>query len=440
MQPSASHDMFSTQWMCGLETKEGVRENESQYWSKDRSTLITQSITGTFIVGSGLDIYNSAILPAIESAQHEVILVTCFWARSPSLTNLSSALRKLSDRQIARPKGTSKLRVRLCFSSRSLFQQLFHTSSPAGYVYPPSQWVSTLGLPPPEDLQGLDLQVKSIFIRPLSVMHPKFVIIDRRLALLPSCNLSWETWLECCLPLTGPIVSSLLQFWRYIWGRNDLPILPIVEDRDSSSSLAHRSILLPSPHHRLPSFRPFLSAPSPPPTPLNTLIIHLMSTATQTLTFLTPNLTSPPVIAAILATVDRGVDCLVITNRRMMVLEQLVTAGTITELCVRRLVRDYRKLDEAAASGSQVRAEEGSGHIGRLRIGYFIGGRELKCHVKCTAVDGEVVVLGSGNMDRASWYTSQELGIALEGREIVQDVWGTLEARLDGRIEKYFGW
>ncbi len=123
-----------------------------------------------------------------------------------------------------------------------------------------------------------------------------------------------------------------------------------------------------------------------------------------------------------------------------MVLEQLITAGTITELSVWHLVRDYRKLEIATTTSAIARTEEGRGQVGRLRIGYFIGGHEAKCHVKCTVVDGEVVVLGSGNMDRASWYTSQELGVALEGREIVEHVWGTLEARLNGRIEKYSGW
>ena len=424
--------------MSALESKEGIRENESHYWFRNKSALNTTSIVGSFSVGSGLDIYDTAILPAIESAALEVILVTCFWARSPSLSQLCSTLKKLSDKHVSRTVGTPKLRVRLCFSSRSVVQKLFHTSLPAGYVYPSSQWVSKLGLPSPADLPGLDLQVKSIFFRPFSVMHPKFVIVDRRLALLPSCNLSWETWLECCLPLTGPVVSSLLQFWRFTWGRNDLPVLPISEDR-SLSSLGYRSILLPSPHHRWPSFRPFMSAPTPPPTPLNTLIVHLVSTATQTLTFLTPNLTSPPVIAAILTAIDRGVDCLVITNRRMMVLEQFVTAGTVTEISVWRLIKDYRKL-ATTANASFSRPEEGRADVGRLRVGYFISGREAKCHVKCTVVDGEVVVLGSGNMDRASWYTSQELGVAIEGREVVQNVWGSLEAHLDGRIEKYFGW
>lgn len=78
-------------------------------------------------------------------------------------------------------------------------------------------------------------------------------------------------------------------------------------------------------------------------------------------------------------------------------------------------------------------------------------------------------------MDRASWFTSQELGVAVgggwmgevgggareergevggKGREegggevteareevaVVKEVWKQLEERLEGRVEKYFGW
>ena len=94
--------------------------------------------------------------------------------------------------------------------------------------------------------------------------------------------------------------------------------------------------------------------------------------------------------------------------------------------------------------------------MGRLKVGYFIGdnegeqldrgsgGRFQKSHVKCTVVDGDgdgaVVVLGSGNMDRASWFTSQELGVAIEDPAVVKDVWGQLETRLEGRVERYFVW
>ena len=58
----------------------------------------------------------------------------------------------------------------------------------------------------------------------------------------------------------------------------------------------------------------------------------------------------------------------------------------------------------------------------------------VKSHLKMTVVDGEVVVLGSGNMDRASWYTSQEVGVAVFGREVVRMVRGKVDEALRGRV------
>lgn len=81
--------------------------------------------------------------------------------------------------------------------------------------------------------------------------------------------------------------------------------------------------------------------------------------------------------------------------------------------------------------------------LGRLRIGYFVSAVQaglIKTHAKCTIVDDEIVVLGSGNMDRASWFTSQELGVAIEGREVVREVWERLEEKLGDNVEKYYGW
>lgn len=77
--------------------------------------------------------------------------------------------------------------------------------------------------------------------------------------------------------------------------------------------------------------------------------------------------------------------------------------------------------------------------LGKLSIGYFAHvpqrGPEVKCHVKCTMVDERVVVLGSGNMDRASWFTSQEIGLAIQDWEVVAQVKGELERELEGRVE-----
>ena len=42
-------------------------------------------------------------------------------------------------------------------------------------------------------------------------------------------------------------------------------------------------------------------------------------------------------------------------------------------------------------------------------------------------------------MDRASWFTSQELGVAIEGREVVRAIWAELEMALEGRLQRFFG-
>ena len=423
------------EWLDHLTSVSGTEENKTHFWGKDPSCLISNSSISSrkFTVGNGTNIYDSTIIPALESAQHEIIFVTCFWARSSSLDQLSAALVRLSARANTEPNGTSKLRIRLCFSSCSLIQKLSHPSSPAGHIYPPSKWPS-LGLPAPSDLNGLDLQVKSLFFLPFSVMHPKFVIIDRQRALFPSCNLSYESWLECCLPVSGPVVTTLVDFWHNVWARGDFPPLPVTASEEVSSTLSPSeaspsctTILLPSSHHRSPRFRPFSTAASPPFTPLNTYLLHLFTTASESIKLMTPNLTSQPVIDALAAALERGVDVEVITNRRMMILEQLLTAGTITEYCVWRFRRRYRKILQSRSRRGSATSymEEGQVHgIGKLSVGYLIPGSVYKrSHIKCTVVDEEVIVLGSGNMDRASWYTSQELGIALEGREVVCDLW-----------------
>lgn len=423
--------MLSLECLNGLTARRGIEENKTHFWGNDPSALLNAAETSVadFTVGSSLEIYTSAILPALESAQYEILFVTCFWARSASLEKLCSTLVKLSNRAHSLSTGTSRLRVRLCFSSRSLTQKLLHTSSAAGHVYPPSKWRS-LGLPPPEDLNGLDLQVKSLFVLPFSVMHPKFVIIDRQRVLLPSCNLSWESWLECCLPLTGPIVNSFVRFWHHTWGRDDWPDLPAtpLPHQASSTVINHTAVFLPSPHHRDPHFRPvpFISFAPPPPTPLNTLLLHLFSRAQDSIVLLTPNLTSPPVISALLEALSRGVNVTVITNRRMMILEQLITSGTITEICVWKLRRRYNRMRRQKLSRYHHEDLENgvdTRNIGSLQIGYYRPTVEYKrTHIKCSTIDNRVVVLGSGNMDRASWYTSQELGVAIEGEEVVKGV------------------
>ena len=115
-------------------------------------------------------------------------------------------------------------------------------------------------------------------------------------------------------------------------------------------------------------------------------------------------------------------------------------------------MKQREKKRKAAADGAD--EERGGGRareVGKLRVGYYralmppterggsgTGDEPVKSHLKLTVVDGEIVVLGSGNMDRASWYTSQELGVAFWSRDMAGEILGDVRECLSGRVEEYY--
>ncbi|TKA78546.1 hypothetical protein B0A55_02814 [Friedmanniomyces simplex] len=444
-----------------LNTPEVLQATESthpNYWAMHSKSLLCTANVDNITFGTGLQVYRSAILPAIEAAETEVILVTCFWARSSTLDDLNDSLRKLSAN--AQRNGTT-IRVRLCFSSSSVWQKLSQSSSLNGHVWPQTQWRSYLGLPSSDELQGLDLEVKSIFQLPFSVMHPKFVVIDRKRVLLPSCNVSWEDWFEGCVDLHGPAVQQFVRFWQFFWasGGDQQVILspsssgtarppatgvPSPIDVLCFRSLEARAVpamFVPSPHHRFNL--PWLTSERPPPTPLNIYLLTLFARAERDIYIQTPNLTSTVVLSELLSALKRGVDVTIVTSRRLMRLEQIVTAGTTTERCVGNFIRRYEDFLERHKTTPAGDLEAGlmPQRTGRLIIRYYEARvasdpdtiEPVQSHLKLTLVDGRIAVFGSGNMDRASWHTSQELGLALTSEALVGEVWQGLSMAMEGR-------
>lgn len=437
----------------------------------------------SFTLGTGASIYSQKLLPAILSAEHEVILVTCFWARSKTLSALSDTLEQLARRREAQPPS-QPLRIRICFSSRSLLQKIFHTSSRDGYIYPRSTWTSKLGLPSPEILAAgkIDLRVKSLFFLPFSVMHPKFVIVDRRKAFAPSCNVSWEPWLEGCLELTrsAPFndpIDGLLDFYCRVWDEHldldvSLPVSQIATQQqigtvirspaDISVQISDINVpptaieWLPSWHQRNPAFclLPW-QTPKAPDTPLNNTILRLFEQSTEKIYLQTPNLTAPPVLAAIMEALTRGVDVSIVTGRQMMVWEQILTAFTTTERCINGLNKKYSCLCQSVENRKRRSTQSGNNHVvdveaqpitpGVLTISYFrpmvgssIEEEPVHSHLKLSIFDGEHTVLGSGNMDRASWFTSQELGVLVRDVTFAKTVKDTVDQCLEGRLDLVF--
>lgn len=475
--------------------------------SQDLATITPLPFT------TGLQIYQTSILPAILSAQHEVILITCFWSTaSETLARLRETLLQLSEKSVAlqRQKGKGKeqqkkIKVRIGFSSSSVWQKLTHTFSKKGRVYSGEEVFGKGGLLSPlsslssssagketkeekekekekELWRGLDLEIKSIFFLPFSVWHPKFVIVDRKEVWLPSCNVSWEEWFEGGVRVQGEgVVRKFVEFWEENWRSDgdggegeeegeeeegEEPDQDQEEQEEEEDSHHHNPPspttttttlpnipykFLPSPHHRNPHFHLFpWQTPSPaPPTPLNLELLHLFTTAQKSIYIQTPNLTCAPVLDALWgAAVERGVQVTIVTSERLMRVEQLVTAGRTTGWCVRGLVKKYqRAMLERERRMGDLEAGRG-GTMGSLRVSYYeprseaaakakTGGdaEPVQSHLKLTVVDEEAIVFGSGNMDRASWYTSQELGVAFYSHELVTQVMRSLQSALEGRTK-----
>ncbi|EHK19466.1 uncharacterized protein TRIVIDRAFT_117087, partial [Trichoderma virens Gv29-8] len=372
-QPLEFPSSFVTPWRDLLLSHQHERSRDSPNYHDPEAidSLLTTTTPKLLYVGTGHSIFTRAILPAIASAKHSVHFVTCYWAASPSLDGIRQTLIQLAEARSRSGEPLPTLHVSIGFSSWGLFQKLFHTSAPEGCIYPPSKWAK-LGLPSEKTLRkgGIEMTVKSLFFTPLSVMHPKYVIIDEAKAWVPSCNVSWERWFEGCVELEGEVVDKLLTFHARVWGARSQSrdiddgvdeddetssASPLnEEDNDSSATQCIHftavaptpAIFLPSPHHRNPRFRffPFFSQSNPPMTPLNAALLTLFANARHDIHLVTPNLTSWPVIEALLEALSRGVNVQVRTGRNMMVIEQLITAGTTTSWCIRRFVKKYRAL------------------------------------------------------------------------------------------------
>ncbi|KAM0701514.1 hypothetical protein Q7P35_011876 [Cladosporium inversicolor] len=439
-----------------LETTTEQDADQPNYWTVDPTSLLTTSNIHSIDLATGNRILAS-ILPALEAAETEVIFVTCYWATSESLNRICDSLRKLSSKALA---GGRTIRVRICFSSSGLIQKLFHTQSPTGKVYEPSEWSKALGLPGPDELKGLDLQVRSVFLLPISIIHPKFVITDRKRAFLPSCNVSWEEWFEGCVELSGPVVGQFVRFWEEFWAdaqdreSSNTTVAPsseattaYTESVDRSGVLYHHdctaasvpTFFLPSPHHRNARVTlPWQAAATAPLTPLNVFLLQALESARSYIYIQTPNVTSQPAIAAILQALERGVNVSIVTSERLQLLEQIITAGTTSPRCVSKLIARHRALANSREGDIE---DTAALRLGKLRVSYYKprDGQEashdepVQSHCKLTIVDGEVAVFGSGNMDRPSWYTSQELGVAFFDRGFVARVEEGVEKALSGR-------
>lgn len=164
----------------------------------------------------------------IARAETEVFLATNFWIHSDASTLITNSFRELSRR--AGKRGT-KVVVKMIYDRgdpRQIFQNHLMASEKQ---YAGGQ----VRLPSPEEIPNVDLQVIN-YHRPIfGTFHAKFMIVDRRIALLQSNNIQDNDNLEMMVRVEGPIVDSLYDSALVSWGRRLGEPLPLLASPASST-------------------------------------------------------------------------------------------------------------------------------------------------------------------------------------------------------------
>lgn len=179
------------------------------------------------VIGSIVDICRH-MSNLIARADKEVFLVTNFWMNSDSSLLITDAIRELSRRAGAR--GTKAV-VKIMYDRGHLKQVVDNHTVANENEYTGK----AVNMPHPLEIPNVDLQVMNYHRPMLGTFHCKFMVVDRKIAVVSSNNIQSNDNCEMATHLEGPIVDSLYDLSLISWNKNlDPPLLlhntPVAED------------------------------------------------------------------------------------------------------------------------------------------------------------------------------------------------------------------
>jgi phosphatidylserine/phosphatidylglycerophosphate/cardiolipin synthase-like enzyme len=144
----------------------------------------------------------------IVHAQKEVLLATNFWEKGESANIIGKALRDLSKRAV---RDGRYVIVKLMMD-HPIMANLAHFHA----ILPPNKWPH-YDLPTPDELPNVSLEVNQYHRLVMGTFHAKFLVVDRRLALLNSNNIQDRPNLEMMSHFEGDIVNSFYDTFLISW-------------------------------------------------------------------------------------------------------------------------------------------------------------------------------------------------------------------------------
>ncbi|KAK4228554.1 minor cardiolipin synthase ClsB [Podospora fimiseda] len=166
----------------------------------------------------------------IARAEREVFLATNYWQDSVASKYITNALRELNLRAGHR---RTKVVVKIIYD-RGSPKQLFEPH----YLVGEKEYTGTnVNLPHPSEVPNLEMQVMNYHTPLVGTFHAKYVVVDRKIALLQSNNIQDNDNLEMLVHLEGPIVDSFWDMVLISWHRKLEPPLPSCESNGNGHAV-----------------------------------------------------------------------------------------------------------------------------------------------------------------------------------------------------------
>ncbi|KAH8809008.1 hypothetical protein F5884DRAFT_674832 [Xylogone sp. PMI_703] len=167
---------------------------------------------------------------AIVRAEKEVILATNYWQNSVASKYITNAMKELSRR--AGERGV-KIVMKLQYD-RGSPKQLMDNH----YMVSEEEYLGkAVGLPRPEDIKNIDLQVMNYHKPMLGTFHCKYMLVDRNVAILQSNNIQDNDNVEMMIRMEGPIVDSIYDMALISWHKKLDPPLPTINTPAAQAEL-----------------------------------------------------------------------------------------------------------------------------------------------------------------------------------------------------------
>ncbi|KAK8865996.1 hypothetical protein IAR55_001147 [Kwoniella newhampshirensis] len=158
----------------------------------------------------------------IVRAEREIFLATNFWEASSAAQTIVDAFKELSRRVIER-KGP-KVVIKLMYDRGNPRQMV----NPHQSVDQKTYTGDKVKLPAPADIPGCLLEVQNYHEPPVGTFHAKYMVVDRKVALLGSNNIQDRVNVEMMSHIEGPIVQALYDMALLSWSNAFSPPLPLL--------------------------------------------------------------------------------------------------------------------------------------------------------------------------------------------------------------------